>query len=282
MIWDFIYKYYVGPTLNGEPYTIVDTLTYAIILIIAVYLVYRWLKKTEIKIDHDFIIATIPFVVLGGLLRVVEDIGIIPRPWNVLLVTPLIFFVIFLYTVGILVIARHCEKRGLLESYTKGYFWGGIAACGLVTLLLVSYGLTYSQVSLTVLLTILAMSVISFGILWGLMRYVLGWEYVNDALYKLLIYGHMLDASATSYGIDLHEMKYVEVHVVGSHLIEWTGTAFSMFALKFAVLIPAIYILEAYRREGGSDSLWHLILLAMIIVGLAPGIRDMVRMVLYV
>ncbi len=282
MIWDFIYKYYVGPTLNGEPYTIVDTLTYAIILIIAVYLVYRWLKKTEIQIDHDFIIATIPFVVLGGVLRVVEDTGVIPRPWNVLLVTPLIFFVVFFYTIAVLVIARNCEKRGLLHSYTRGYFWGGVTACILVTLILLSYGFTHSQVSLTVLFTILGMSLISFGALWALIRYVFGWEYANDALYKLLIYGHMLDASATSYGIDLHEMKYVEVHVVGSHLIEWTGTAFSMYALKFAVLIPAIYILEAYRREGGSDSLWHLILLAMIVVGMAPGIRDMMRMVLYV
>jgi len=282
MIWDFIYKYYVGPTLNGEPYTIVDTLTYAIILIIAVYLVYRWLKKTGIQINRDFIIATIPYVVLGGVLRVVEDTGIIPRPWNVLLVTPLIFFVVFFYTIAVLVIARNCEKRGLLNSYTRGYFWGGVAACIVVTLILLSYGLTYSQVSLTVLFTILGMSLISYGALWALIRYVFGWEYASDALYKLLIYGHMLDASATSYGIDLHEMKYVEVHVVGSHLIEWTGTAFSMYALKFAVLIPAIFILEAYRKEGGSDSLWHLILLAMIVVGMAPGIRDMMRMVLYV
>jgi len=68
---------------------------------------------------------------------------------------------------------------------------------------------------------------------------------------------------------------------VGSNLIEATGTAFSMFLLKIVVIIPAIYILEQYRREGNPD-LWHLILLAMIVVGMAPGIRDMVRMVLYV
>lgn len=281
MIWDFIYKYYVGPTLNGEPYTIVDTLTYAIILILAVYLVYRWLKNTGIDIDKEFIVSTIPFVILGGLLRVVEDTGIIPRPWNVILVTPVIFFVVFFITITILVIARTLEKKGLITSYTKGYAAGGICACIITTAVLTYYGITETRIALNVLVTILGMATVSSAAVWGLLRYGLKWSFTDNILYKLLIFGHLLDASATSYGIDLHELTYVEVHVVGSHLIEATGTAFSMFALKLAVIIPAIYVLEMYRKEGNSQ-LWHLIILAMIVVGMAPGIRDMVRMILYV
>lgn len=281
MIWDFIYKYYVGPTLNGEPYTIVDTLTYALILILAVYLVYRWLKKTGIDIDQEFIVSTIPFVVLGGLLRVVEDTGIIPRPWNVILVTPVIFFVVFFITVTLLVLARTLEKKGLIPSYTKGYAAGGICACVITAAVLAYFGITETRIAFEVLATILAMAAVSSAAVWGLLRYGLKWSFTDDILYKLLIFGHMLDASATSFGIDLHELTYVEVHVVGSHLIEATGTAFSMFALKLAVIIPAIYVLEMYRKEGNSQ-LWHLIILAMIVVGMAPGIRDMVRMILYV
>ncbi len=281
MMWDFIYKYYVGPTLNGEPYTIVDTLTYAIILILAVYLVYRWLKKTGIDIDQKFILSTIPFVVLGGLLRVVEDTGVIPRPWNVILVTPIIFFVVFFVTIIILVIARTLEKKGLIASYTKGYAAGGICACIITAAVLAYFGITETRIALYVLVTILAMAAVSSAAVWGLLRYGLKWTFTENILYKLLIFGHMLDASATSFGIELHELTYVEVHVVGSNLIEATGTAFSMFALKLVVIIPAIYVLEMYRKEGNSQ-LWHLILLAMIVVGMAPGIRDMVRMILYV
>ena len=92
----------------------------------------------------------------------------------------------------------------------------------------------------------------------------------------------MLDASATSYGIDLHPLGYVEQHVVGSFLIAATGTGFAMFPLKLLVLIPGIYVLELYRREGSATSFWYLIVLAMIVVGLAPGVRDMMRMMLYV
>jgi uncharacterized membrane protein len=114
------------------------------------------------------------------------------------------------------------------------------------------------------------------------MRYVLKWTYVADPLYITLLFGQLLDASATSYGIDLHpSVQYVEQHVVGSALIDATGTAFVMFPLKLVVLFPAIYVMEMYRKEA-NPAFWHLVLLAMIVVGFAPGVRDMVRMVLYV
>jgi uncharacterized membrane protein len=138
-----------------------------------------------------------------------------------------------------------------------------------------------TRIDLVVLVAIPAMAAVSTAAVWGFLRYVLHWEYVADPLYILLIAGHMLDASATSFGIELHPMGYVEQHVVGSTLIEWTGTAFSMFPLKLAVIIPAIYVLEMYRKEGNS-AFWHLVVLAMIVVGMAPGIRDMMRMVIYV
>lgn len=41
MISDFIYKNYIDPIKYGEPYNIVEILTYAIILTIIVYLLYR-------------------------------------------------------------------------------------------------------------------------------------------------------------------------------------------------------------------------------------------------
>ena len=288
MIGGFISKYYIDPIIQGQPYTVVDTLTYAALLIIAVFLVYLWLRRTGISIDHDFALSLIPYVVLGGLLRVVEDSGMIPSPYHVLLVTPIIFFVIFAYTVSALVIARALEERGVISQYSRGFAAAGIGACVLVGFILLLFGLGVIPVAgytptldLGVLIIILTMALSTSLVIWAALRYLAGWSYVTDIFYKLLIFGHMLDASATSFGIDLHTIPYVEQHVVGSALIDATGTAFSMFALKVAVIIPAIYILELYRKEG-NPALWYLIILAMIMVGMAPGIRDMVRMVLYV
>ncbi len=278
---EFIYQYYIDPIRYGEAYTLVDTLTYAAILIVAVFLVYRSLKKAAITIDEKLVYATLPFVVFGGLLRVVEDTGMIQSDFHYLLITPLIFFVVFFVAVTALVLSTFLEKRGILRDYSHLYGGIGVAAAVFTTGVLVYYGLTVATIGIVELMSILALAGITTALFWGGLRYIARWEYVSYPLYTFLILGHMLDASATSYGIDLHAIPYTEVHVVGSTLIALTGTAFSMFLLKIGVIIPAIYILEQYRKEGNGE-FWNIIVLCMIVLGLAPGIRDMARMVLYV
>jgi uncharacterized membrane protein len=278
---EFIYQYYIDPIRYGEAYTLVDTLTYAAILIGAVFLVYRSLRKAGIPVDEKLVYATLPYVLFGGLLRVVEDTGMIQSDLRYLLVTPLIFFVVFFIAVSMLFFSSHLEKRGVVKEYLPLY--GGIGgALALITVgVLVHFGLVFTTVGTAELLIILGLAGSTALLFWGGLRYLAGWEFVSYPLYLFLIFGHMLDASATSYGIDLHAIPYSEVHVVGSTLIALTGTAFSMFLLKIAVIIPAVYILEQYKKEGNRE-LWNIIVLCMIVLGLAPGVRDLSRMVLYV
>jgi uncharacterized membrane protein len=288
MISEFIYKYYIDPIRYGQPYNVVDTLTYALILVLGVYIFYRWLmssrylNRIRLTIDTPFILATLPYVVLGGLLRVVQDTGMITGNIQFLLVTPLIYFVLFFFTLGMIFLSRYLQAQGYIKNFLSAYAFAGIMSVVTVALILAAWGITVTQIDLTVLFVIPLMAVAATAILWAFMRYVLSWKYVNHPLYITLLFSHMLDASATSYGIDMHPaLSYVEQHVVGSNLIAWTHTAFVMFPLKLVVLFPAIYVLEMYRPEADPD-FWHLVLLAMIVVGLAPGIRDMTRMVLYV
>jgi uncharacterized membrane protein len=264
MISEFIYKYYIDPIR------------------------YRWLMRSRylnrirLTIDTPFILATLPYVVLGGLLRVVQDTGMITGNIQFLLVTPLIYFVLFFFTLGMIFLSRYLQAQGYIKNFLSAYAFAGILSVVTVALILAAWGITRTQIDLTVLFVIPLMAVAATAILWAFMRYVLSWKYVNHPLYITLLFSHMLDASATSYGIDMHPaLSYVEQHVVGSNLIAWTHTAFVMFPLKLVVLFPAIYVLEMYRPEADPD-FWHLVLLAMIVVGLAPGIRDMTRMVLYV
>ena len=282
MISDFIYKYYIDPIRYEQPYNIVETVTYALILIAAVYIIYRWFKKSEFPLDGPFVLATLPYVVFGGVLRVVQDTRMITSDLQFLIVTPFIYFVIFFYTFSILVLSHYLERKGLCTSYIKVYAGVGIFSVFCVALFLLAWGMANTQIDLFVLAVIPLMALMATLLIFACMRYILKWQYVTDPLYVALIFGQMLDASATSYGIDLHpSVQYIEQHVVGSALIEWTHTAFVMFPLKLVVLFPAVYIMEMYRKEA-NPAFWHLILLAMIIVGLAPGVRDMTRMVLYV
>ncbi|PKL64570.1 MAG: hypothetical protein CVV32_07810 [Methanomicrobiales archaeon HGW-Methanomicrobiales-3] len=288
MVSDFIYKYYIGPITQGEAYNIVDTLTYAIILVAGVYLLYRWLTTstwlTDIgfTIDQGFILATLPYVILGGVMRVIEDTGMITGPLKFLLITPLIYFVLFAFTVSMMFLSLFLVKRGILTSFNAFYAGAGTFALFVACLVLVAWSTTHHGIDLFILCIIPFMALCATTIVWAFMRYILSWTYVADPLYITLLFGQLLDASATSFGIELHpSVQYVEQHVVGSALIDATGTAFVMFPLKLVVLFPAIYIMELYRKEANT-AFWHLVLLAMIVVGFAPGIRDMVRMVLYV
>ena len=288
MISDFIYKYYIDPIRMGQPYNIVDTLTYAVILVLGVYLLYRWMSQSTwlsdigFKIDTGFILATLPYVFLGGVLRVVQDTGMIKGDLQFLLVTPLIYFVLFFYTITMLFLSRFITLQGLTKNFLTFYAFAGSISTFIVSLVLLAWGINNAHVDLFVLSIIPLMAITATLLVWACMRYVLRWKYVTDPLYMTLLFGQLLDASATSYGIDLHpSIRYIEQHVVGSGLIELTHTAFVMFPLKLVVLFPAIYIMELYRKEA-NPAFWHLVLLAMIVVGFAPGIRDMTRMVLYV
>lgn len=288
MISEFIYKYYIDPIKYGQPYNVVDTLTYAIILVIGVYLLYRWMSQSSwlsdigFKIDTRFILATLPYVVLGGVLRVIQDTGMIKGDVQFLLVTPLIYFVLFFYTLGMLFLSRYITMQGLTKNFLTFYTIIGIFSVFTVSLILLAWGLKNTTVDPKIFGIILAMAITTSIAVWACMRYILSWNYVTEPLYLTLIFGHMLDASATSFGIDFHpSLHYIEEHVVGSGLIQLTGTGFVMFPLKLLVIFPAIYIMELYRKEA-NQAFWHLVLLAMIVVGLAPGIRDMTRMILYV
>ena len=288
MISDFIYKYYIDPIKFGQAYNVVDTLTYAILLVLGVYLIYRWISSssfmadTGLEVDQKFILATVPYVILGGLVRVIEDTGMITSDWRFFLITPLIYFVIFAFTLGMSFLSRYLTLKGITANFIHFYAFAGILAVVVASLVLLAWSQTHHGIDLFVLLIIPLMAVTATAIVWAVMRYVLSWTYVTDPLYFTLLFGQLLDASATSFGIDFHPtVQYVEQHVVGSVLIGMTGTALVMFPLKLLVLFPAVYVMQMYRKDA-NPVFWHLVMLAMIVVGFAPGIRDMVRMVLYV
>jgi len=161
MIREFLYKYYIDPIRYGEAYTLVDTLTYALILIAAVYLLYRGLRRYGIAIDDELVLATLPYVVFGGLLRVVEDTGMITSDLRFLLITPLIFFLIALIAGVALFGGKIAENAGIVSRYSKVYAGVGIAGSFLSGAALVWFGLTETTIALGVLAAILARSLCS-------------------------------------------------------------------------------------------------------------------------
>jgi uncharacterized membrane protein len=107
----------------------------------------------------------------------------------------------------------------------------------------------------------------------------------------LLIGSQMLDAFATSIGIDLG--GYNEKHVLSGNVIVWTrnlGHATGMSFLEhyptfvgFATVKLLVSLLVVQAIDGSPDAkrnptLTGLVKFAIIMVGLGPGIRDFLRM----
>mgnify|MGYP006286160509 CR=1 FL=1 len=131
---------------------------------------------------------------------------------------------------------------------------------------------------------IVALTLISTGLVYGIFRLLsTRFEGVKPSMHGInvmIVGGHLLDASATSIGVDF--IGYQEKHVLPSFLMENLGTAFVMFPLKLVFIIPALYFIDRVSRESGGDSkhMIALVRLAVLILGFAPGTRDLIRLAL--
>jgi len=270
--WNFISHYYINPLIYDTGYNPVDTVTYAVILGLSLFGVHKLLNKLNITVNDVFILAVSPYIFVGGSLRVVEDAGLVSAPWKYLLITPLIFFLIFFVCTGALVISI-----GITKLISIKYYWPfGIIGTtwGIINVALLYLNSTTFNVTVPIV-------VFSVGLGLAVLVYSIAKKF-DVKLFKnrvnvLILDSQLLDATATAFGITF--LPYAEKHVLPSFLIAETGTAFIMYPLKLFVIIPALYIVDRYLK-GESENLIGLVKLAILTVGLAPAIRDIMRMTL--
>ena len=94
----------------------------------------------------------------------------------------------------------------------------------------------------------------------------------------ILYFAHLLDAKATWLGIQ--EYGYAEKHVLPTFLIEEFGTAFVMIPLKIIVVTAALWMLFSIKEDDDDPQAITLLMMFLITLGLAPGVRDMLRIAL--
>ena len=364
IFWDrFIWKYYWGPIESdaggtssiSSSYNWVDTITYGIILALAIYYINRALKAADLKVSFPFFLAMSPVILIGPSTRVLEDMELFREPLQYLFISPIIYVFLGLATLGIIMLSVGMERRtvhgtrrwkiastlfllipGLAVSLVISLFpeWlnSGVSVVpilliSLITavafpkvagsnryewtvlafwseaLLFVAYLYTlwffkgewydhYVEVSggsapephLAVGLMVLGLVAVTSGSIFLVLRYIAGRKRglrpMIGGVNLLIIVGHMLDASATFVGIDIYD--YVEKHKLPSTLMDATGTAAVMYPLKALFLIPALYVLDVTMAEERTQNphMMALVKLAILILGFAPGTRDLLRLML--
>ncbi len=277
-VTQFISEYYIDPILHDSGYNIINTLTWAIVLGICIFGVVKLLRKMDMPIDNRLTAAVIPFILAGSSLRVIEDTGVVSSPANYLLITPNIYFVVFLITVFFLVISKFLVRQKGSADHMKGDHMMIFAGFGVLwfisnlMVLLYLESLVYLWVPFFVIVTA-SLVLLAVKIMFDHFGSSLLGSKVNLAI----LWVHLMDASSTLAGIDL--LGYYEKHVVPAYLIDITGTALVMYPLKLSIFIPVLYILDNnFNEDAESRTLKEFLKLVIIVLGLSPACRNTLRM----
>lgn len=357
----FVYRYLWAPIVadavpgSGEStnYNVVNTTFYAIWVVITMLGLYEVRKRNvleAIPVDERFVLALLPLVVLGGVLRALQDSALFGEPATYLFIAPLIYPMLCIFAAPMIIYSIWTsypkERSGSLKRFSYGcialfiiyilalliapdqmMLYPGwpvaiiiIVACAfLFHLLSQKYHVAYSAMfSYGLMLLLFFLSIAAFwgsvgrwtdsylrfdpsgatprpmelviipGITAGITALYVVSAYLIKKKYPsssrilsientLLVFGQMIDATATWRGIDAY--GYSEKNVIPIAVVGGAGSGIALFALKLLIVIPLIYLLDiALEKEmRGRESLRTIIKAGIMILGMGPGIRDTSR-----
>ncbi|RZN61916.1 DUF63 family protein [Methanonatronarchaeum sp. AMET6-2] len=277
-ILEFIDKYYIYPIVEDAGYNPVNTITWAILLVLFLFISLKILQKLDINLDRGFVYSLVPFVFIGSGLRVVEDAGVVEPPFSYALITPLIYFLVALITLFVLVAVSIAIKNGFLDrdGQNKMVFIVGCVLAGLLAAYLIFISIDLPLVRPSISFEIVVATLTITGVAFYLARWY-GFKLLLDNIYLLIFGSHIFDASSTFVGF---QYGATEKHVLPAFLIDLTGTSAVMFPLKIVVVLLVLWLVDSIFTEEEDSELKALVLLAILVLGLAPALRNTLRLTL--
>jgi uncharacterized membrane protein len=241
---DFLTENFITPLCKY--YTPVNTIVYGLILIVAVYGLYKLLRVLKVDINKKFFIAVLPFIIYGGWTRALNDhaAGIYN---SVLFCSPPIYFFVFVIALASLLTGLLIQRK-LHISYEKVMLAVGIA--------LLLFNATLTRITnFTGLFYDIGLIVIFGMIFFGIHK-------LRPKLLSLenagIITSHLLDASSSFVAITF--FGFYEQHVLPG-----------LFPLKIIVVWFVLYYIDKSKEDKFYKNYLKIIIL---ILGLALGIRD--------
>jgi uncharacterized membrane protein len=247
-----ILEYLLEPKKSG--YDAPKTITYGLILVLAVYAIYKILKKIKVKIDRKLAVAVAPYVVLGSSLRVLEDMGLTS---GYFFVTPGIYFLVFLIVIATLLSALVLQrKKGV--PYFKSVF--------IVGMLLMSVPLARIVVASQNIYGVLL--VMASFLPWVIIFKLAKWSVENKAATLLQLF----DATVTF--VSLQFFSFYEQHILPTALIDVFGPA-SFIIFKAVGIVALMLVIDRFSDDREFNT---YIKLVIGILGAATGTRDLLAL----
>lgn len=242
-------------------YTLFNTIVFGIILGIAVILVIKMFKYIK-KDPGDLLIPLIPFIFLGSGARALVDNGIYPL--TLWLVTPGIYILTGLITIMTLLISVYVERK---TNFDYRYFMliVGVILCipNIIYINHINWVAFFEVIGAWALVSSIFVLIRN------------KWSLLKNKLNLSALLAHLFDASSTFIAVDFY--GYGEQHVLPNALTGLAGTAAVMFPLKIAVILLALYVIDEYIED---NTIKNMLKLAIFILGLAPGLRNFLSLIM--
>lgn len=249
VVQDWFNQYFV----DNAGYNPVNTTVYGLILIIFVFIIYKILKKLQIKVDKKLALAVTPFVIFGSSTRILEDANIIS---GYFFVTPGIYFLTFGITFLTLLVSWKIERKFHVPYHKIMFIVGLILISPVLGILKYNNFLGVGYVIL-------------YFIPWIIFLKLMPLLKENKIITGL----HVFDGTVTF--VSLNYFGYYEQHPLPRYLINLFGTPLSFIFLKFFVIIAVLLFIDRYSEDKDFN---NFIKLAIGILGAATGTRDFLRM----
>ena len=262
-IYEFLNTFFISPL--GRSYNPINSAVYAILLFAGIYSISRVLPRLHVQVDEKFIIALLPFIVFGSCLRVFQDAQIVN---SVFLVSPLIYLLVFAYTFGCLLLSLLIAKKTGI-GYHYPLFIFGIIPAAYSSIQLILGIINLESIILTFAFGVAA-CLLAFVFFYGVNRYI---KFEKFALDLGIVFSHMLDVSATYVGVTFY--GYGEQHFLVRLATDIFGSSLIFYLLDFVGVVLVLLVLERILRK--EQELLGLFRLTLIVLGLAPALRDILR-----
>ncbi|HEX2022833.1 MAG TPA: DUF63 family protein [Candidatus Thermoplasmatota archaeon] len=122
-----------------DGYTVTSELTYGLVLATLLYGIYVGLfRRHQVKADGRFVLALLPWILLGPLVRALEDANVFcaagtdcsPNGWSYLFISPVIYIHIALYVIAFMLLGIFLERRRHADPRLLTAAVGGVLGVG--------------------------------------------------------------------------------------------------------------------------------------------------------
>jgi len=266
-IYELFDTYFLQPIRVEQGYNYFNTIVYAVIAFLALYLLNKLFKKHETKINVKFFASLLPFVAVGAFARVLVDKSILSRTfWTI---SPGIYLTIASLFILSYLLGNYLERKSKIKR-EKFVFGAGL----ILLIALIGIVLPINLTNIKFASLILGVFLLWITTVFLVLRKI-NWEWATRPLPFVALAAQLFDATVTSFIIQFFGAW--EKHPLPRAVIEFTGTGFAFVPLKLIVILLALYFIS---KEMKDKSFRNLLIVSIAVLGFAQGLRNILGFVI--